>query len=149
MRRGIDPATIKRFASALQPGSVLGLLQPVAGKFKFHVTISIAEQRSVGFIINTRPSRFIMVRPELVRRQVPLLLEQHPFMKHDSFIACHDTVKLPTRDELIDMLILQRASHLGRVASAIHAEIAFAAAGSPLIAERDSGLIVKAFSAPS
>jgi len=127
---------------------VLHLHQPLAGKQKFHVLIAAAPERSLGFIINSRPSPFIQRRPELLCRQVAMLSAVHPFMQHDSVIACHEAVRLPPRDELIDRLIEGSAEHIGHVHQTLFGLIAQAAAGSSTIAERDATLIVRAF-APS
>jgi hypothetical protein len=145
MGSSIDPASLRQFAPALRAGSVLHLYDPVAGKPKYHVVIVVSAERSLGFIINSRPSPFIQRQPELLRRQVPMLLQEHPFMRHDSVIACHDTVKLPTRDVLIEGLLHGVVDHLGRIHQTLFGQIAAAAAGSALIAERDSALIVQSF----
>jgi hypothetical protein len=140
-----DPALLRQFAAALRPGAVLHLYQPLTGKHKFHAVITVAHDRSLGFIINSQPSPFIKSRPDLLRRQVAMLLTAHPFMKRDSVIACHDTVKMPTLDELIDRLIDRSAEHVGYVDRSLFGSIALAAAGSPTIAARDADLIARAF----
>jgi hypothetical protein len=140
-----DPATFRQFAAALRPGSILHLYQAIVGKPKFHVLIAASAERSLGFVINTRPSPFIQRRPELMRRQVPMPLATHPFMHHDSFIACDDTVKLPTRDELIAGLCDRNINQVGNVHQTLFGSIALAAAGSATIAGRDADLISGAF----
>ena len=144
----IDPATARQFAMALRPGAVLHLLQPLTGKHKFHVLIAATEQRSIAFLINSRPSPFIQNRPELLHRQVPLLIAAHPFMKHDSVIACHDSLKLPARDELIAGLCDRSINQVGHVHQSLFALMASATVGSPLISVRDAELIATAFGTP-
>ena len=123
------------------------LYQPVADKVKRHVLIASASDRSLGFIINTQPSAFITAREELRRRQVLMPLAAHPFMQHDSYIACHDTVRLPAAPELARLLWAHEAQILGVVSATLNTLITTAAAGSSLIAERDMKLILTAFPA--
>jgi hypothetical protein len=143
----LDPSTLRQFAPALRSGAVLHLFQPIAGKAKYHVLIASADERSLGFIINSRPSPFIMRNLDLQRRQVLMGHATHPFMHHDSFIACHDTVSLPPRERLVDGMLKGQVDHVGAVARELHAQIAAAARGSPLIATREAALIVAAFGA--
>jgi hypothetical protein len=145
MGRRCDPSELRQFAAALRPGAVLHLYSHLAGKPKYHALISAADERSLAFIINTRPSQLIERQPDLLRRQVLMQLSAHPFMGHDSYIACHDTVALPTRSELIDGLLQRAIDHVGRLDAGVYAHIAAAAQRSALIAERDSALITAAF----
>src|SRR6185437_2009190 len=128
MQRRSDPSRLRQFAGALRAGSILHMYQPVACKNKFHVLIASMDDRSLGFIINSRPSPMIQRQPDLLRRQVLMPKSAHPFMAHDSFIACHDTVLLPTRDELIQGLVDRTVDHVGYVATSLHGPIATAAA---------------------
>jgi hypothetical protein len=140
-----DPAMLRQFAAPLLPGAVIHCFQPIANKLKFHVLISAKDERSIGFLINTQPSPFIQRRPERMQRHVPLLLQHHPFMDHDSFVACDETVKLPGRAELLDRLCNREIEYSGSTARDLFGPIALAAAGSPLISSRDAALIAAAF----
>jgi hypothetical protein len=143
--RRCDPSELRQFAAALRPGAVLHLYQSVAGKDKFHVLVAASDHRSIGFLVNTRPSQFVARQPELMHRQVPMPQKAHRFMHHDSFIACHDIVALPTRGDLIDGLLNRGIDHVGHIDMALYRQMANAAAGSALIAQRDAELIVSAF----
>lgn len=140
-----DPAQLRQLALQLRPGTVLRLYQPVAEKVKLHLLIAAAAERSLAFIINTQPSPFIMAREELRRRQVLMLQVKHPFMHHDSYIACHDTVRLPPVPELARLLWAREAQILGTVDLGLYPQITAAAADSVLIADRDMPLIKAAF----
>jgi hypothetical protein len=145
MGSSVDPATLRQFAASLKPGSVLHLYSPVAGKSKFHVIINVSADRSVALLINSRPSPFIQRQQHLLCRQVPLPQATHPFLEHDSVIACHDTVALPAQDRLIDGFIRSIVTYIGHVQRGIFPAISRAAADSPLISGRDAPLIARAF----
>lgn len=140
-----DPATARQFVAALRPGAVLHLLQPFIGKHKFHVLISATVERSIGFLINTLPSPFVQNRPDLLRRHLLMPVSTHPFMRHDSFIACDDTVKLPARDQLIAGLCDRTIEQVGYVSRTLFPAMVAAAEGSRMIATRDAELLRQAF----
>lgn len=146
VRSGPDPAQLRQFIAQLRPGAVVRLHQPVADKVKRHVLISAAAERSLAFIINTLPSPFILAREELKRRQVLMLKADHSFMHHDSYVACHDTVRLPAARDFAGLLWAGKAQILGNLHASLYEAIAAAANGSPLIADRDVRLIVAGFS---
>jgi hypothetical protein len=141
----IDPAQLRQIISQLKPGVVLRMYQPVAEKFKRHILIATAADRSIGFMINTTPGPFIAARPELLKRQVSMPLADHGFMHHDSSIACHDTVRLPAARDLAVGVWAQEIEILGILSPGVVRQIANAAKGSPLIADRDLELIVASF----
>lgn len=145
MGRRPDPSTLRQFAGALRPGAVLHLYQHVASKDKFHVLIAAMDDRSLGFIINSRPSAWAQKRPDVLRRQILMAHADHPFMSHDSHIACDDAILLPSREDLIDGLVNRAVDHVGHVALSLYPQIIAAAHGSSLIAPRDTDLIVSAF----
>jgi hypothetical protein len=148
MGRRPDPSTLRQFAAALRPGAVLHLYQHVASKNKFHVLISATDERSIAFIINSRPSAYIQKRPDLMNRQISMPHSSHRFMAHDSYIACHDTFLLPSREEIVDGLLNRSVDHVGHVELSLYPQIAAGAADSALIAPRDADLIVAAFGQP-
>jgi hypothetical protein len=71
--------------------------------------------------------------------------ELHPFLHHDSYIACDDTVKLPPSSELVEGLCNGGIKLTGTIHASVHQVIGMAADGSKLIAPRDSELIARAF----
>lgn len=146
VRGGPDPAQLRQFMAQLRPGAVVRLYQPVAEKVKRHVLISAAADRTVAFIINTQPSPFIIAREEFKRRQVLMLKADHSFMDHNSYIACHDTVRLQAAPELARLVWAGDAQILGTLHESLYEAITEAADKSPLIADRDMQLIVAGFS---
>jgi hypothetical protein len=72
-------------------------------------------------------------------------LADHGFMHHGFSIACHDTVRLPAAREIAIGVWSQEIEILGILSPGIAGQIANAARGSPLIADRDLELIVASF----
>ncbi len=116
-----------------------------AGKTKLHILIAAAEDRSLAFFINTRPAPFVARDPDLAARQVFISKQLHPFLAHDSCIACEDAARLPSRRELASKIVDGDIKVLGHLHRSLYPQVMAATAGSPLIAERDAALIVVAF----
>lgn len=145
MSARIDPAELRQVALRLKPGVILRMYQPIAEKVKRHILIAAAADRSLAFIINTRPSPFVAARPEWMMRQLIMPRAEHMFMQHDSYIACHDTVGLPAAAELARLVCTGEGEILGTLSQKLMGSIVSAAAGSSLIADRDMRLIVAGF----
>jgi hypothetical protein len=145
MPRRPDPAELRAHALTLRAGVVLRRYDHVAEKTKRLVLILANAERSLAFFINSQPSAFIRAQPELLRRQVPMPQSMHPFMHHDSHIACHDTVNVGTFAQLVAGLCDGSVERLGTVHASLHELIGIAAARSKLIAQRDQDLIAQAF----
>lgn len=141
MTRRMDPATLRQYAGTLRAGLVLSLYQPIAQKTKYHVLIAASVDRSLAFIINSSPSPFIQRQPDLLRRQVVMTKADHPFMRHDSYIACHDTVRLDPMDTLASGIGNGTIKRLGFIQDAVWELICVASEGSRLISPRDQKLI--------
>jgi hypothetical protein len=141
-----DQAALRQHMMSLRAGAVLHLYQPLAGKEKFHVLIAALGDRSLGFLINTRPSPFIERQADRLRRHLLMPKALHGFLEHDSYIACDDTVKLPCARDLAEGLCTDRIQRVGIVHASLHSQIRVAAEGSDTIATRDAELIARAFS---
>jgi hypothetical protein len=124
---------------------VLRGYQRIAGKDKRHVLIFSDADRSLAFLINSRPSPFVQKDPEFARRQVPMPLRDHPFMAWDSYIACHDTVRLPPFPELVAGIEAGEFVRLGTVDRRLFPVIVTAAEGCRLISRRDAAAIRSSF----
>jgi hypothetical protein len=141
-----DQAALRQHMTSLVAGAVLHLYQPLAGKQKFHVLIAALGDRSLGFLINSRPSPFIERQPDRLRRHLLMPKALHMFMEHDSYIACDDPVNLPCARDLAEGLCMNRIQRVGIIHASLHGSIRAAAEGSQLIATRDAELIARAFS---
>jgi hypothetical protein len=141
----MDPAALRQYAGTLRAGVVLRMHQPIAEKIKRHVLIAASGDRSLAFIINSNPSPFLQRQPYLLRRQVLMSKAEHPFMQHDSYIACHDTVRLDPIDALAAGLVGGSVRRLGFIRDDLWESICVASAGSRLISPRDQKLIAAVF----
>jgi hypothetical protein len=141
----MDPAALRQYAGALRAGVVLRLHQPIAEKIKRHVLIAATGERSLAFIINSKPSPFIQRQPDLLRRQVLMTKADHSFMQHDSYIACHDIVRLDPIDRLAVGIANRTVERLGYIEQAVCELICVASEGSRLISPRDQKLIAAVF----
>ena len=99
-------------------------------------------------MINSAPSVFITRQPDRLRRHIVMLLADHPFMEWDSYIACDDTVLVPTRTDLVVGLRDKTIEHLGFLSAAMYPLVVAASCESSLIADRDKELIRRAFGVP-
>ena len=117
MPRRLDPAELRAHSLTLRAGVVLRRYDHVAEKTKRLVLIVANIERSLAFFINTRPSGFIRAQPELLRRQALMPQALHPFMHHDSHIACHDTVNTGTIAQLVTGLCDGSIERLGTITS--------------------------------
>jgi len=50
------------------------------------------------FVVNSKIHRLIEKNPDLLRCQVVIDAANHPFLKHDSHVACHEALRLPAED---------------------------------------------------
>lgn len=89
----------------LRPGTVVRLLVsfPEGAKPKFLVVVRIDEQ-CCTLIVNSRVHPFIESNPELNVCQVRVDAARHAFLRHDSHIACHKVLRLPTAAVVRDLV---------------------------------------------
>jgi len=148
-----DPAALRQIAAQLQAGVVLNLYSPVAGKDKFHILIHAGSERSLAFIINTRPAPFVLKDPDRASRHIVIPKALHAFLDYDSHIACDEALgiacgpgrSIGTMQHVINAVVTNEAKIIGSLDRSMFAAVAAAAAGSRLIAPRDAVLIAAAF----
>ncbi len=58
-------------------------------KDKFVVVVHI-DKNAMGFLINSKISDWLRKRPDLLTCEASILVEQHPFLDHDSYVDCRD-----------------------------------------------------------
>jgi hypothetical protein len=149
----VDPAALRQIAAQLQAGVVLRLHSPIAEKPKRHVMIYADANRSLAFMINTKPPPFIAKNPDRLARQVLMPQCLHKFMQHDSHItgddvlgiACRKDGLTGTMQDLIQAVADGRVEILGNLHRSLFGLVAAAADGSRHIANRDAVLIAAAF----
>lgn len=92
-----DEERHKSVQRRLRPGAVIYLevAFPEGKRSKFLVVAHVDAQ-CCTFVVNSRISAFIAKRPELAVCQVRIDAGRHAFLQHDSHIACHQVLRLPT-----------------------------------------------------
>lgn len=120
------PVNAKRdfVEGSLKPGCVLRLEVrfPQVTKPKFLVLVANDDPDYLTFIINSEISNFIQNRPAMMQCQVAIDAESHPFLTHNSHIACHETLALK-REDVIKELIADPSAIKGEVSDKIRAQI--------------------------
>ena len=86
----------------VQCGHVYHLDLLVAGKPKLIVPAFVEEDGRVRyFVINSQRTRFQAERAEISKHVLPLHeAENAAYLKHDSWLTCHEVVGGPTADEI-------------------------------------------------
>lgn len=148
-----DPAALRQVAAQLKAGAVLKLYSPIAENYKRQVLIYAGGDRSLAFLINTRLAPLIVNDPDRSCRHIMMSKALHPFMAHDSYIACDDTIGIAcgpggvtgTVQHLIEAILIDQVKILGMLHSSLFPNVMAAASGSRLIADRDAAIIMTAF----
>jgi hypothetical protein len=94
-------------------------------------------------IVNSRVHPFVEANKDLAVCQVRLDAARHPFLSHDSFIACHHVLRLPTKSVLKDLI-----ADMGRIKGRVHvdvlAEMVAAIKRAPTLSAAEQTAIAKA-----
>jgi hypothetical protein len=100
-----EPDRKKSALRRLVPGAVvyLEVVLPGDRKNKFLVFASV-DAECCTFVVNSRVHPFVDARPHLSVCQVKLDAACHDFLRRDSWIACHEVLKLRT-DAVISELV--------------------------------------------
>lgn len=94
-------ANIEQFvAKRLQPGCVIRIEVefPQKTKPKFLLLVDDGDPEYLTFVINSSTHPFIEGNDNLRQCQVEIDAASHPFLTHDSKIACHETLALKRSD---------------------------------------------------
>jgi hypothetical protein len=100
-----DPATRRASMDRqLVPGCViyLDIAFPQITKPKYCVCVG-SDGDELVLIVNSDVSKFVQARPSLLRCQVEIDARSHPFLRHDSHVACHEVHRL-ARSDILDSL---------------------------------------------
>jgi len=103
----------------LQPGAVIYIevVFPEGRKPKYLV-IAHVDRECTTFVVNSRVSPFVEARPSLAVCQVSIDAVRHAFLRRDSYIACHQVLRLPTVN-----VITELAADVSRIKGQLHAEV--------------------------
>jgi hypothetical protein len=133
----------------LAPGAVLYLdvVFPEDGnrKEKFLVLVAVDDADSIiTLVINSETNSFIENKQELNRCQVVIDVASHEFLKYDSKIACHQTLKFP-RDQVVSALMDQMNRYKGEISEDVRDQILAAIKTDPkTMAKKDRDAIIAA-----
>jgi hypothetical protein len=128
----------------LVPGAVIYLEVVLPGdrKNKFLVVAHVAAE-CCTFVVNSRVHPFIEARPELSVCQVKVDAARHDFLRRNSWIACHEVLKLRT-----EAVISELVSDMSRLRGAVHKdvldEIAAAVKRAPTLSAAEQTLLAEA-----
>ena len=113
-----------RIESALKPGCVIKLLIkfPQITKHKYMVLVADDDPEYLTFIINSEINPFISNKPNLLQCQVAIDAISHPFLDHDSHIACHE-IRVMKREEVIKDLMSAPENIKGEISANVRNQI--------------------------
>lgn len=114
-----DDERRKSVARQLQPGAVIYLevVFPQGRRSKFLVVAHVDDE-CCTFIVNTQIHPFIDKHPALAVCQVKIDAARHEYLRHDSYIACHEPLRLPTGKVLNEL-----AADLSRLKGRLHDDV--------------------------
>lgn len=109
----------KAVTRRLRPGTViyLDIAFPEGQRSKFLVVAKV-DRECCTFIVNSRIHPFIEAHPSLSVCQVRIDAARHAFLKRDSYIACHQLLRLPTEG-----VIAELAADLSRIKDRLHTDV--------------------------
>ena len=128
----------------LVPGAVIYLEVVLPGdrKNKFLVVAHV-DTECCTFVINSRVHPFIEARPDLSVCQVKLDAARHDFLRRNSWIACHEVLKLRT-EAVISELVSDMSRLRGTVHKDVLDEIAAAVKRAPTLSAAEQTLLAEA-----
>jgi hypothetical protein len=117
----------------LVPGAVvyLEVVLPGERKNKFLVVANV-DTECCTFVVNSRVHPFIEARKTLSVCQVKLDVARHDFLRRDSWIACHEVLKLRT-DAVVSELVADMSRLKGSIHKDVLGEIAAAVKRAPTL----------------
>ena len=127
----------------LIPGAVvyLEVVLPGDRKNKYLVVASV-DAECCTFVVNSRVHPFIEARSELSVCQVKVDAARHEFLRRDSWIACHEVLKLRT-DAVIAELVADMGKLKGRIHRDVLNEIAAAVKRAPTLSPAEQIRLVE------
>ena len=128
----------------LVPGAVvyLEVALPGARKNKFLVVAHV-DAECCTFVINSRVHPFIEARPDLSVCQVKVDAARHDFLRRNSWIACHEVLKLRT-EAVVSELVSDMSRLRGIVNKDVLDEIAAAVKRAPTLSATEQTLLANA-----
>ncbi|NHZ78026.1 hypothetical protein F2P44_01765 [Massilia sp. CCM 8695] len=115
---------LKQIEQCLVPGAVLSLqvVFPEVTKNKFLVLVASPDENCLHFVVNSETNPYIKARAHLNVCQVKLDAASHPFLDHDSQVACHEVLPIPKND-IVAALMNDVSRYRGRISLAAKDDI--------------------------
>ncbi len=114
-----DAERRKAAARRLSPGAVvrIDVRFPEGPRSKYLVVASVDDECRT-LIVNSRIHPLVERNEDLAVCQVRIDQARHDFLSHDSFLACHQVLRLPTSAVLGELV-----DDMGRLKGRVHPEI--------------------------
>lgn len=142
-----DDERRKSVARQLQPGTViyLEIAFPQGARSKYLVVARVDDE-CCAFIVNSQIHPFVQAHPTLSVCQVRIDAARHAFLDHDSYIACHEVLRLPTAG-VISELVTDLSRIKGRLHTEVLVEVVAAVKRAPTLSPAEQTRIADALSA--
>ena len=109
----------KAVTRRLRPGAVIYLdVAFPQGKRSKLLVVAHVDDQCCTLIVNSEVRAFIENHPALSVCQVRIDAVRHAFLQHDSHIACHEVLRLPTQAVVNELM-----ADMGRIKGDLHAEV--------------------------
>ncbi|MFO1353029.1 MAG: hypothetical protein U1F68_21075 [Gammaproteobacteria bacterium] len=130
----------------LLPGNILYIpcsFTTPRPKDKF-LLLTCVNPQLLFFVINSAINQYVREKPNLLVCQAPLRASDHPFLSHDSFVACNQTY--PFEREYLQGQLLQDMGRIkGVVAQSARDQILAAVKACPTLPKREKEWILAEF----
>jgi hypothetical protein len=139
-----DDERRKSVARRLRPGAViyLDVVFPQETKPKYLVVAHVDDECTT-FVVNSHVRPFIESHPTLAVCQVKIDSARHPFLRHDSHIACHEVLRLPTA-RVVSEIVADMSRIKGQVHGEVLSQIIAAVKRAPTLSPAEQTQIVDA-----
>lgn len=109
----------KSVARQLRPGTIIYLnVEFPEGPRPKYLVVAHVDDECCAFIVNSRIHPFIEAHSTLAVCQVGIDVARHGFLAHDSYIACHQVLRLP-----IQGVISELVADISRIKGALHEDV--------------------------
>ena len=132
----------------LQPGTVIYLeVRFPEGPRSKYLAVAYVDDECCTFVVNSRVHPFIESHPSLAVCQVKLDVARHPFIRHDSHIACHQVLRLRTAN-VVAALTGDMSRIKGRLHPDVLLEVVSAVKRAPTLSAAEQARIADALGVP-
>ncbi len=136
-------------ARQLLPGAViyLNVAFPEGPRSKYLVVAHVDEE-CCTFVVNSQIHPFVESNPALAVCQVRVDAARHSFLAHDSYIACHQVLRLPIKG-VITELVADMSRIKGSLCEDVRIEVIAAVKRAPTLSPAEQTRIAAALSHPN